>query len=366
MIIIIKEIFIVALLFGMIKIIMVLCKPVNEFISSITLNIGKGILYVATGIIILPKRIIDKSGENISGKSDDAPINEKVIKFFKSIAAKLVKFVGKIYMYNKVNYNICPNCFTKYSEPRYVCPKCGTVYHSLEPSVNGILNIECSCGYKIPVTAFEKRKLKTLCPTCGNENEFLEIPSFVVVVTGGEGCGKSTFLENSDLQRVEGGEEEFYKTIIKDEKGKEQLIMVIETRGKDFSSSESLKKHRYYEYNSGFIFMIDPFATANINALSKPSYMLSDVLDTIVLNLQKNCGLRPGETIEKPTAFVLAKSDMLTGIDLEKDIKEFLIENGEEMFINKICSNFTNYKFFKASLDNKDNTEIINWITRNM
>lgn len=366
MIIIIKEIFIVALLFGIIKIIMVLCRPVNEFISVITLNIGKGILYVATGVIILPKKITDKFGENISSESNDDAFDEKVIKFFKNIAAKIVKLIGKIYMYNKVNYNICPKCFTKYSEPRYVCPKCGTVYHSLEPSVNGILNIECSCGYKIPVTAYGKRKLKTLCPTCGNENEFLEIPSFVVVVAGGEGCGKSTFLENSELQRVDEGEEAFYKTIIKDEKGKEQLIMVIETRGKDFSSSESLKKHRYYEYNSGFIFLIDPFATANVNALSKPNYMLSDVLDTIILNLQKNCGLRPGETIEKPTAFVLAKSDMLTVLDLEKDIKEFLIENGEEMFINKICSNFTNYKFFKASLYNKDNTEIINWITRNM
>lgn len=363
--IIIKEIFIVALLFGVIKIIMVLCKPVNEFISSITLNIGKGVIYAATAVIILPKRLTDKSSGNVS-EGNDAPFDEKVIKFFKNIAAKFIKLVGKIYMYNKVNYNICPNCFSKYSEPRYVCPKCGTVYHSLEPSVNGILNIECSCGYKIPVTAFGKRKLKTLCPTCGNENEFLEIPSFVVVVTGGEGCGKSTFLENSDLQRVDGGKETFYKTIIKDEKGKEQQIMVIETRGKDFSSSESLKKHRYYEYNSGFIFLIDPFATANVNALSKPNYMLSDVLDTIVLNLQKNCSLRPGETIKKPTAFVLAKSDMLTGIDLEKDIKEFLIENGEEMFINKIYSNFTNYEFFKASLDNKNNTEIINWITRNM
>lgn len=366
MITIIKEIFIVALLFGLIKIIMVLCKPVNEFISSITLNIGKGILYAATGIIVLPKKIAGKSDENIRSENNDAPFNEKVIKFFKNIAAKLVKFTGKIYMYNKVDYNICPNCFTKYSEPRYVCSRCGTVYHSLEPSVNGILNIECSCGCKIPVTAYGKRKLKTLCPTCGKENEFLEIPSFVVVVTGGEGCGKSTFLENSDLQRIDGEEETFYKTIIKDEKGKEQQIMVIETRGKDFSSSESLKKHRYYEYNSGFIFIIDPFATANVNALSKPNYMLSDVLDTIILNLQKNCGLGPGETIEEPTAFVLAKSNMLTGIELEKDIEDFLIESGEEMFINKICSNFTNYKFFKASLDNRDNTEIINWITRNM
>lgn len=354
------------MLFGIIKIIMVLCRPVNEFISSITLNIGTGILYVATSVIILPKKLADKSSENTSHESNDAPFNEKVIKFLKNIAAKLVKLAGKIYMYNKVNYNICPNCFTKYSEPRYVCPRCGTVYHSLEPSVNGILNIECSCGYKIPVTASGKRKLKTLCPTCGNENEFLEIPSFVIVVTGGEGCGKSTFLENSGLQRVDGGEETFYKTITKDEKGKEQQIMVIETRGKDFLSSESLKTHRYYEYNSGFIFMIDPFATANVNALSKPNYMLSDVLDTLILNLQKNCGLKPGEPIGKPTAFVLAKSDMLAGIELEKGIKEFLMESGEEMFINKIFSNFTNYKFFETSLDNKNNTEIINWITRNM
>lgn len=363
MIAVIKEFFIVALLFGLIKVIMIMCKPLDKIISSIILNIGKCILYVVTAIIILPKRITGKASENAS-KNKDIPFSKILTKFFKSAAAELVKLIGRIYMYNKVNYNICPKCFTKYSEPRYVCPKCGTVYHSLEPSINGILNIECSCGYKIPVTAFGKRKLKILCPTCGNENQLSEVPSSVIVVTGGEGSGKSTFLENSSLKkRVNGTKENFYETIIENEKGKEQQIIVVETKGRDFASSESLRKYRYYEYNSGFIFIIDPFAAAN--ALNKPSYMLSDVLDTIILNLQRNYNFRPGEMIEKPTAFVLTKSDMLSNIDIKKGVEKFLIENGEEMFINKIYNNFTNYKFFETRLDN-NTIEIIKWITRNM
>lgn len=361
MIVLIKEFLISVILFGLIKILMIFCRPVEEFISSLTLNIGKGVLYISTAVIILPRKVSRRSSKN-SGED----VGQEIINFFKNIACKVVKIAGKVYMINKVDYNICPQCFTRYHEPRYVCPKCGNIYHSLEPSVNGILNIECSCGCKIPVTAFGKRKLKTLCPTCGSESSFPEIPSFVIAVVGGEGSGKSTFLENSGLKRVVGAEEIFYEAVIENEKKRKMQIMVVETKGSDFSSSEALKKHKYYEYNSGFIFLIDPFAMQGLNTLNKSNYLLSDVLDTIILNLQKNYDLSPGEMIEKPVAFVLAKSDMLLHIDIKSGIKDFLINNNEEVFLNKIHSNFTNYKFFEATINTKNNKEIINWIIRNM
>ncbi len=352
------------LLFALVKVAMVIFRPVHEIISSITLSIGKGVIYAATAVIVLPKKISGKASVNVSESNDDIPFSERINKFFKSIAAEAVKLIGIVYMHNKVSYSICPNCFTKYSEPRYVCPKCGTVYHSLEPSNNGVFSIECSCGYKIPVTAYGKRKLKTLCPTCGNENPIPEIESFVIAVIGGRGSGKSTFIENSELSKISTGKEVFYETIIEDETGKEKHIMVVETEGKDFISSENLKQHKYYEYNSGFIFIIDAFSVGSAKNFNNETYILSDVLDTTILNLQKNYNLKPGERIQKPTAFVLAKSDMLDNVNIKKESPKFLIENGEEVFVNKIHNNFTTYKFFKTGL--KENQEIINWITRNM
>ncbi|MFL0252488.1 hypothetical protein ACJDT4_18920 [Clostridium neuense] len=362
---IIKEFFIVALLFGVIKIIMVVCRPADELISSITLKLGRSIIYAATAVVILPKKAAGKFDGNAI-KNNDMPFSKKITKFLKGIAAEFVKLSGIVYMHNKVDYNICPNCFTKYNEPRYVCPNCGTAYYSLEPSSNGVLSIECSCGHKIPVTAFGKRKLKTLCPTCGNENPLPEIPSFVIVVIGGEGSGKSTFMENSSLRKISTEKETFYETITENEKGREKHVMVVETEGKDFTSSESLKKHRYYEYNSGFIFIIDSFAVTDTMNFIKPNYVLSDVLDTTILNLQKNYNLKPGEMIKKPTAFVLVKNDMLDDVNKGKEPEKLLVENGEEVFLNKIYNSFTKYKFFKTGLGRNDNLEIIKWITRNM
>lgn len=338
MITIIKEVFAAALLFGIIKVIMLICKPFDKFISSVILNLGRATLYVVTAVFLLPGLF---KGKKASGE------------FFINIPVSFITLCEKIYMRDKINYNICPKCFTKYREPRYVCPQCGNVYHSLKPSTNGILSINCSCGYKIPVTAWGKRKLKALCPTCGEENPLLNIPSSVIVLAGDSSL-KDRFMDNAGLRKINLGQEAFYETIVKDEKGSEVQIRIVESAEADFKSSENLRRHKYYEYAGGFIFAIDAEVLGDINK----EYMLSDLIDIMILNLQKNYGLKPGERIEKPLAIVLS-----TNIN---DPEEFLLSSGEELFINKIQDNFTNYKFFNTSSKENGNIKVINWIADNM
>ncbi|MBC8062716.1 MAG: hypothetical protein H7Y18_18945, partial [Clostridiaceae bacterium] len=117
-----------------------------------------------------------------------------------------------------------------------------------------------------------------------------------------------------------------------------------------------------------FIFIIDPFVTARLLIVSThtPNYMLSDILDTLILYLQKNQGLKPGETVNKPIAFVITKTDLLDESEgtIENNEERFLRENGEELFLNKLRRTFSNYKFFCEGKDAKpQKQQVVSWIT---
>lgn len=277
----------------------------------------------------------------------------------------IVKIVEKLYSFGKINYGICESCYIKYQSPIYVCPNCEVGYHSLSPSLKGIFSIKCSCGNKLPVTSWGRGKLKTLCPECGNKVTLAKVPIVAIPVIGGTEAGKTTFINN--LMESEAKKVDNTTTFIECFHGKTNKFMLFDTLGSDFSDSDSLKKNKYYSYNNGFIFIIDPFITAKLFKVASQTskYMLSDILDTLILNLQKNYGLRPGETVNKPIAFVIVKTDLLDQSEgkIDDNEEKFLQENGEELFLNKIRRTFTNYKFFTTGEETKiKNQQILSWI----
>ncbi|MBC8061341.1 MAG: GTPase domain-containing protein [Clostridiaceae bacterium] len=278
----------------------------------------------------------------------------------------MVKVAERIYSLGETNYGICEVCFTRYQSPIYVCPYCKVGYHALAPTVKGFFSIRCSCGHKLPVTTWGRRKFKTLCTECGNEVKYTKVPIVTIPIMGGANAGKTTFINNhmkSDAKRVGN-----LTTFIERFQGRVTKFMLFDTLGSDFSDSHSLKKYQYYSYNNGFIFIIDPFVTARLLIVSTqpPNYMLSDILDTLILYLQKNQGLKPGETVNKPIAFVITKTDLLAESEgtIENNEERFLRENGEELFLNKLKRTFSNYKFFCEGKDPKtQKQQVVSWIT---
>lgn len=275
----------------------------------------------------------------------------------------MVKIAEKFYSFGKINYGICEVCYTKYQSPIYICPNCEIGYHSLRPSEKGIFSIKCGCGEKLPVTSWGRRKLKTLCPECGNEVFGEEVPIVAIPVIGGTESGKTTFINNiseSEVKRVNNT-----TTFIDCFHGKTNKFMLFDTLGSNFSDSDSLKNYKYYSYSNGFIFIIDPFITAKLfsESAQTPKYMLSDILDILILNLQKNYGLKPGETVKEPIAFVISKTDLLGEGEIDNNEEKFLRENGEEMFLNKLRRTFSNYKFFNTGKKQEpQKQQVVRWI----
>lgn len=325
-------------------------------IEEIFTFIGKCTLYIITGIIFILS--------NIKRLFSDIIIY---------IILGIVKLAERIYNINKVNYGICPECYYKFEEPVYVCPNCNIGYNSLMPSKKGIFSIKCSCSYKIPVTSWKKRKLKTLCPECCATVAKEDIPIIAIPVIGGEYSGKTTFINNLRLEMnvpvITDNPETSVLAFTENFGRKANQFMIFDAASNEFSSSDKLKKYKYYSYNDGFIFIIDPFITEKSykNSSSAAAYMLVDILDTVILNLQKNHGLGPGETLDKPAALVITKMDLRRDKEeiISKGGESFLLEQGEELFLNKLKNIFTSYKFFTLDQNlNKDkSTEIIKWIT---
>jgi ribosomal protein L40E len=292
-------------------------------IPEIFTYLGMGILYIVTGIVMVIKYIL----------------------------LYLVKFADRVYNLGKINYGICSECYTKYTSPIYVCPKCGNGYNNLSPSIKGIFSIKCSCSWKLPVTAWGRRKLKTLCPECKHTVSIAKEHILAIPVIGGENSGKTTFINNLNSSTAALNK-----------------VMLFDTLGSEFTNSDKLKKYKYYSYNNGFVFIIDSFFMINSleEKVNEPKYMLSDILDTMILNLQKNHGLKPGEIIYKPIAFVITKTDLIiqSGGTVLNNEEKFILENGEELFLNKIKRNFLNYRFFTIEEKSKEqqSVEVIKWI----
>lgn len=323
------------------------------FVKKIFTYIGMGILYLLTSIIVVLRNVVKG-------------IQLTVVYSF----VFMVKIAEKVYSFGKINYGICEVCYTRYQSPIYECPNCEVGYHGLCPSVKGILSIKCSCGQKLPVTYWGRSKLKTLCIECKNEVTLTTIPIVVIPVIGGTKAGKTTFINN--LLEIEKQKVDNKTTFIQSYNGKTTKVMLFDTLGSDFSDSAILKNNKYYSYNDGLIFIVDPFVTAKLfkEVDETPKYMLSDILDTLVLNFQKNYGLKPGGFINKPIAFVISKTDLLDqsqGI-IEDNEEKFLIENGEGKFLNKIKRIFVCYKFFTLDEKSKQqNGQIVSFIaTENM
>jgi len=321
----------------------------GTLIEKMFTYIGMGILYLLTSILVVLRNVI---------KGIHLGVLYSII--------FTVNIMGKIYSFGKLNYGICEVCFTKYQSPIYECPNCKIGYHSLCPSVKGILSIKCSCGQKLPVTTWGRGKLKTLCPECKSQVALTTIPIIVIPVIGGIAAGKTTFINN--ILELESQRVENTTNFLRNSNGKTTKVMLFDTLGSDFSDSDILKNNKYYSYNDGLIFIVDPFATAKLSKeIDKtPNYMLSDILDTLILNFQKNQGLKPGETIKKPIAFVISKVDLLDRSKgkLENEEEKFLLENGEEMFLNKIKRTFECYKFFTLGEKNSSQSRrILNFVT---
>lgn len=286
----------------------------------------------------------------------------------------LVYLIERGYLALKQFFTVCPACHSKMPLPDYFCPKCGAIHRRLIPSSYGILRRTCQCGQKLPATFFLKRgELTSRCskPDCHEllERGHTEARKAFLPVFGGPSVGKSAFLFSAVQQIVEeeaprlGLQPSFLdtrtendyqracqqlsqgrppdKTLsalprafnLKLEKSGQspRVLYLYDPAGEAFNETEGMVLHRYQEYLSGLVFLIDPFTIPTVraeysdglpaveNALSPSKLPVEDALSRILISLEENFGLVRGAQLKVPLAVVLNKVD---AFDLEQRIGE--------------------------------------------
>lgn len=332
----------------------------------------------------------------------------------------IVLLIEKSYLFLHRVFTACPHCHKKSLLPVYKCPKCNVDHDNLIPGSYGILKRKCQCDEVLPATFFNGRsKLAARCAKCGRPIESNESTPICIPIIGGPSVGKTCYLfaaTQSMLEKVAPARgwkirfintqtEQLYSSIkgdfsrgtvprktaelnasafnffISGEFKPDKVVYFYDAAGEAFQRSEHLESHGFYSYLHGFLFLVDPFSIAELadgygkaldRAQVKPSDMnLEDAYDAMIINLEKNHGIKRIQKVNKPCAIVINKVDAL---DLETKVGEaaikayaqthamndlnaardalchnFLSELGLGNFLRKLGAKFKKTRFFTCS-----------------
>lgn len=338
----------------------------------------------------------------------------------------LLWVVDRIYiMVNKIK-NACPNpeCQAPFLIPVYECPQCGVKHTHLVPSVYGIHKRTCICGAKIPTTFLNGRgQLKAYCPVCDTAlSGDTASRQYAFPVIGGPSVGKTCYINMaidqmmSDVAPAHGWEMKFIAD--SDEKDhalamkslnqgirlmKTELnaltayqmmltlpnekigrrVYIYDISGEMFSSSSDVQNNLAYSYANGFVFIIDPLTLnqfamevedkLDLTAYGASSKDFDDILNIMLINLEKIFGLKDKDTVKRDLAVVINKVDVPT---LEERIgetaaqqfltehadtcksymdardavcRDFLVEYGAGNFVRTAEAKFKSVRYFTCS-----------------
>lgn len=338
----------------------------------------------------------------------------------------LLWLIDRIYiMVNKIK-NACPNssCQAPFLIPVYECPECGVKHTELVPSKYGILKRTCNCGAKLPTTFLNGRgQLKAYCPECGSAlSGDTASRQYAFPVIGGPSVGKTCYINMTidqmmnnvaptrgwDMKFITDSDEKDHALAMKSlNQGVRLLktelnaltayqmmltlpnekigrrIYVYDISGEMFSSSSDFQSNQAYSYADGFVFIIDPLTLnqfameiedkIDLNAYGASAKDFDDILNIMLINLEKMFGLKDKDTLKRNLAVVINKMDVPT---LEDKIGEtaatqymeanpetcksymdardavcrnFLEEYGAGNFVRTAEAKFKNVRYFTCS-----------------
>lgn len=286
-----------------------------------------------------------------------------ILLFFIYVIFGIMWAVDRIYIaVNKIR-NACPNssCQQSFLIPAYACSSCGRVHTKLVPGKYGIHKRTCLCGAKLSTTFLNGRNnLVGYCPHCGTSlSGDTASRQYAIPVIGGPSVGKTcllnmavkhlvenvapanswdlAFMSESDKKQYEATVSSFTKGIrpmktdadaltayqlmlkLPNEKVGRRLY-VYDISGEMFSSSSDVQKNNAYSYADGFVFVIDPLTipryaaevedNIDINTYGVSEKDFDDILNIMLINLEKMFDLKPKDVLKRNLAVVINKCDI--------------------------------------------------------
>jgi GTPase SAR1 family protein len=281
------------------------------------------------------------------------------------IGFSLAWTADRAYLLKNRIFTACHECKEKSLIPTYICDKCGAKHTNLTPGVYGILNRRCSCGNKMPSTAFNGRnRLNAVCAHCGSTLFDRECVPICIPIVGGRSVGKTAFITAFSKDFIDnvapskGWSTSFYspaKSLIFDEikadyqrgstrmtdraqdinktssvsfsffvGGKafhpDRLVHVYDIAGEVFTDGDENEMQKQYDYCQGIVLIIDPFAIESVRYKYEKDLTAQDIagigeadingiINTFLNKLRNVTGLSDRKMMNVPLAVVISKTD---------------------------------------------------------
>ena len=294
-----------------------------------------------------------------------------------SVSSKIAaaaKKESKEYQQN-TSFGVCPHCKRSFDRPMVKC-RCGLILDYPVPNIYGYRYHTCNKGHNISCESGKRSNLDTICPHCNQLIQTKEALPITVSFVGGTNTGKTSLMlaavetitksarmvdisvdsPSPDLSkkalaakdyvpRTVPGELESQIIFLRSMKLQDREIIFNDISGVEFQPSvNKVMFEEYYNYTNGIIFTFDPMSFKRDLKREAPHevfecfhYMFTTI---------RNVG--PGTVSDIPFAVVATKSDISSPKLNDEDVRNYLIENGEENFVRVVESLFSDVQYFSV------------------
>ena len=284
--------------------------------------------------------------------------------------------------YNKnTDFGVCPHCKRNFDRPAVKC-RCGLVLDYPVPNIYGYKYHTCNKGHEIPCESGKRGNLTTLCPHCGKQIQTREALPITISFVGGTNTGKTSLMlaavetitrnarivdisvdsPSSGLSkdaiaakdyaaRTIPGELESQVIFLRGLNLQDREIIFNDISGVEFQPDvNKVIFEEYYNYTNGIIFTFDPLSFKRELKRESPHEVFEcfHYMYTTIRNIG------PGTKSDVPFAIVCTKSDLTNPRIRDQDVRQYLIDNGEENFVRVVESLFTEIKYFSVCSHGSD------------
>jgi GTPase SAR1 family protein len=270
-------------------------------------------------------------------------------------------------------YSVCPFCKRNFDRPLVKC-RCGLELEYPVPNIYGFKYHTCNNGHDISCRSGQRANLSTLCPHCKVKIATREARPITISLVGATGSGKTTLMLaavqtisvmartvdvtmdspspsfSSDALMAKdyapktiAGELESQVIFLRSLNLQDREIIFNDISGQEFQpSTDKVIFEEYYNYTDGIIFTFNPFSLAREVKRETPQ----EVFDSFYYMFSTVRNASPSAQSEVPFAVVATKSDIDRGVQSDEEVRQFLIDNGEQNFVRLVESLFKNVRYF--------------------
>ncbi len=287
---------------------------------------------------------------------------------------------GKAYQQN-TGHGVCPHCKRDFDRPVIKC-RCGLILDYPVPNIYGYRYHTCNKGHNIPCESGKRSGLTTVCPHCNKEIETREALPITISMVGATDSGKTSLMlaaVETITQRARAvditmdtpspgfskdalaakdyvphttpGELESQMIFLRSLKLQDREIVFNDISGVEFQPNvDKVIFEEYYNYTDGLIFTFDPMSFKRGVRKETPQ----EVFDSFHYMFTTVRRTSPSTTSAIPMAIVATKSDICIPTLKDEDVRQFLIDNGEENFVKIVESLFTDIRYFSVCSHGSD------------